>query len=445
MRAQLSRRHFLQLSGATAVFGSGVLSACGATGGIANLTGSLVTRWRDDRYALGSYSYLAAGASPLDRDAIATSIDGRLFFAGEATSRAYPATAQGALLSGRRAAQEAIAAGGGRTLVIGAGLAGLGAARELAEQGEEVLVLEARNRIGGRTWTDDSLNAPADLGASWIHGVRGNPIAAIAAEQSLELGRTRYGNRVVYSAGGDRLPSGSIPDPLSLVTPDAATADPTEAIGRYLKPENAGKAADVELARFVTSSELEHEFAGPIDDLSIAAIDEGRALRGPDALILSGYSRIAESLVDGFEVRLDAPIDRISHESTGVAACGSASDERGDRMIVTVPLGVLQAETIEFAPRLPAPKAAAISRLGMGLLDKVYLQFEEVFWDRDADVIGYVAPDGGSYIYWLNLFLHTREPILVAFNAADYADRIERRTDAEIIDGALATLRAIYG
>ena len=250
---------------------------------------------------------------------------------------------------------------------------------------------------------------------------------------------------MVYSANGDRIPAKRIPDPLALVSPAAAAASSTEPLGRYLKPKKAGDAAAVKVARFVASYEVENEFAGPIDDLSIAAIEEGRSLRGGDALIVSGYSGIVEWLLAGLEVRLGTPIERIAYDSAGVTVAGASAEEAAERVIVTVPLGVLKAGTIEFAPPLPAAKAAAISRLGMGVVDKVYLQFDEVFWDRDAEFIGYVAPDGGSFVLWLNLFPYAAKPILVAFNAADYADRLERDSDEEIVDAALGTLRAIYG
>ena len=68
-------------------------------------------------------------------------------------------------------------ANGERVIVVGAGMAGLVAARLLHDSGFAVTVLEARKRIGGRTWTDDSLGAPLDLGGSWVHGVDGNPLA----------------------------------------------------------------------------------------------------------------------------------------------------------------------------------------------------------------------------------------------------------------------------
>ena len=70
-------------------------------------------------------------------------------------------------------------------LVIGAGIAGLRAAEVLAANGRRVIVLEARDRLGGRIYTDRSWGVPVELGASWIHGVENNPIAALAAAKGI--------------------------------------------------------------------------------------------------------------------------------------------------------------------------------------------------------------------------------------------------------------------
>jgi monoamine oxidase len=109
-----------------------------------------------DPFALGSYSFLPAGATPADRDALAAPIRDRLLLAGEATWVDAPATVHGALLSGRRAAEVLLGSDARAIVVVGAGMAGLGAARALRDAGRTVTVVEGRDRIGGRVWTDES-------------------------------------------------------------------------------------------------------------------------------------------------------------------------------------------------------------------------------------------------------------------------------------------------
>ena len=98
-------------------------------------------------------------------------------------------------------------------IVIGAGIAGLTAARDLGIDGYDVVVLEARDRIGGRIWTSQELGVPADLGASWIHGFENNPIARLARRHSIDILRTdissvtpaRYRSVALYDEDGRRL------------------------------------------------------------------------------------------------------------------------------------------------------------------------------------------------------------------------------------------------
>ena len=183
----IDRRTFIKGVGVTALLG--FAAACGAGStvpttpvvtlgrGSTGLRAAVATNWSRDPYALGSYSFLRPGAGPGDRRRLAEP-QGRLFFAGEATSEASPATVHGAILSGIRAAGEADGelGGAGRVLVVGAGAAGLAAAHRLASAGYAVTVLEARDRIGGRVATATVGGLPVDLGASWVHGLRGNPL-----------------------------------------------------------------------------------------------------------------------------------------------------------------------------------------------------------------------------------------------------------------------------
>ena len=92
--------------------------------------------------------------------------------------------------SGLRAADYIGDTGARSVLIVGAGMAGLTAAKRLSDQGMQIRVFEARNRIGGRIWTDNRLTLPLDLGASWIHGTRRNPLTRLARQANMRRLRT---------------------------------------------------------------------------------------------------------------------------------------------------------------------------------------------------------------------------------------------------------------
>ncbi|MGK0226401.1 MAG: polyamine oxidase, partial [Thermoproteota archaeon] len=297
----LSRRDFLALSGAL-----GLVSACRGSGGppsdsltsaasfgvasVPDPIGSLVTRWRSDPFAQGSYSFLAKGSEPRDREALAAPSNGRLFFAGEATDRDFPATVHGALLSGQRAAEEILDGDIASVVVVGAGAAGLAAAAMMAESGIEVRVVEARDRIGGRVWTDTSLGVPLDLGASWIHGTRGNPLSALADSINAPRAATNYENHLVRDSYGNVVEPPDFPRDFDDVTT------------------------------------IEHEYAADIGDLSPAAGDEGDEFGGGDVIFPNGYREVLEVLVDGFDVSLGVIVESIdTTDETAIVDAGEES------------------------------------------------------------------------------------------------------------------------
>lgn len=113
------------------------------------------------------------------------------------------------------------------------------------------------------------------------------------------------------------------------------------------------------------------------------------------------------------------------------------------RVMVTVPLGVLQADAIAFEPLLPDWKRAAIDRLGMGVLEKVVLRFETPFRD-DADLIGFVGSEPGRFVEWLNLLPATGSPVLVGFNAGSIAEDLIGGSDTAVVAAASDALSAVY-
>jgi len=420
-----------------------------------------ITRWRADTFARGAYSYLAVGSSPDDRRALAAPVGSRLFFAGEATSVANPATAHGALESGRAAATaiQEVAEAGASVVVIGAGLAGLGAARVLHDAGYEVTVIEGRDRLGGRTFTDDSLGVPLDLGASWIHGVDGNPLTALADELGVTTGPvTDWDNEIGYQPTGHELTEAQYERAdVALEAVLAYAAEQSEERDEDVPLREVVEEAladldlddDVEvIVRHYLNTTLEHEHAGALEDLSTWWWDEGEGYPGDDVLLPGGYVGIVAGLAEGITVETGKTVRRVAvgPDGDGVVVETDARTHEADHVVVTLPLGVLQDGVVAFDPALPDDKLAAIDRLGMGLLDKVYLRFPEVFWDADADAIGWASPDAdGRWAEWLNVAKVTGEPILLGFNAAAYAERLEAMTDEQVVADAMDVLRTIYG
>jgi monoamine oxidase len=137
-------------------------------------------------------------------------------------------------------------------------------------------------------------------------------------------------------------------------------------------------------------------------------------------------------------------VNSVTYDQAGVKVETSAGGFSGIKAVVTFPLGMLKQNLVRFDPPLPAKKQAAIDRLEMGVLNKVYLKFPSVFWDAE-EAISYVGERTGEWCDWLNLAPYIHEPALLAFHGGAKGFEIENFSDEEIIAGAMKTLRVIYG
>ena len=342
-----------------------------------------------------------------------------------------------------------------KILVVGAGFAGLAAAKELHESGYDVTVLEARNRIGGRIYTDRSTGIALDMGASWIHGLRNNPIKDLADQLGAPLSsKTNYDNLKEYDFDGTPTPLTSSQDSafVSWLTKQSRRAYNKKANYSYETIiESAWNNGDFDFLDnrrqldYLVNVYIEHEFSGDVSNMSAQQWWEGEDLRGGDKVFPNGYDQLTNYLANNLDIRLNTVVTHISHDSNGVSINTNQGIFTGDRTVITLPVGVLEAGDVTFSPTLPNAKLKAIDRLEMGTLNKVWMVFPHTFWDIDKDLIGYLSVDKGHFSEWYYFDELASNNVLIAFNAGDYAEAIESKSDQEIINEAMDTLRVIYG
>jgi monoamine oxidase len=187
------------------------------------------------------------------------------------------------------------------------------------------------------------------------------------------------------------------------------------------------------------------ELGADPDHLSLWEWDQDEEFSGVDVVFPKGYSQITDGLANELDIRLATKVDSISYGANGVAVETSSGSFVADKAIVTFPLGVLKQAAVKFDPPLPVWKQSAIDRLDMGVLNKVYLKFPNVFWDETFEEISYVGERTGEWCDWLNFVPYIKEPVLMAFHGGAKGFAIEELSDTEIIAGAMKTLRVIYG
>ena len=451
----MDRRTFL-LGGVATLMAAplAVTTACAASAGATRTapapTRGLVTRWDRDPFSRGAYSALLAGAALGTREVLADAvIGGCIALAGEHVSVAHAATVNGALMSGRYAAgvldDEDVVGSGSRAIVIGAGVAGLAAARALQALGTEVVVLEARDRIGGRVDTDTSWGVPVELGAAWVHGMRGNPVVPLVRSGGSTLVPTDYEDETVRTRSGAQ-PSGSLEGDrrkiAAVMDRLASTASPR---GRSVADALAAAGFPLTTANgsFLVETELVQEYGLDATRLAGNALYEGEDQLGGDALVRGGYDVVPEQLAQGLDVRLGARVTDVVPQDGGVVvrlADGGALT--ADAAVVAVPLGVLKSSAFRLRG-MGADVRGALAGLAMGDLEKCVLQYPTQWWP-DTTVFGVIGTPGRRWSEWYDLTPLVGSPTVVGFCGGSSAAS-RPRTDAACIAEAHGVFAGAFG
>ena len=343
-------------------------------------------------------------------------------------------------------------------LVIGAGISGLAAARMLHAAGHRVTVIEGRDRVGGRIWTNRSWrDTPVDLGASWIHGVDGNPVANLARQLGIETvvyDVEKPASNLVYDADGRKLGSKELEWLTQLqdqankllgrkvqgAAPERNARDEMLQVLAGLAGTQAEKATVMELF----SRELEDGLAADPQDIAAWGLQEGSGFDGHEVIFPKGYGQLVDRLAEGLEIRFNHRVTGIRHDPSGVRVTTSHGELAGDIAIVTLPLGVLKEGGVTFSPTLPVAKRGAIERLGMGVFNKAVFLFPEVFWGQAA-IISQLNTDKGLWANWYPLNHYAKKPVLCALHGGTPARLLEGMSNQEIQDDAMAHLRQMFG
>ena len=332
-------------------------------------------------------------------------------------------------------------------IVIGAGISGLAAAKKLSQNGFTVKVLEAQDRVGGRLRTNRSLGIAFDEGASWIHGSTANPITTLAQQAGMNTFITDDESVVSYDIGGvlrtDAVFNAAekqFYNVLNTLKNSGSINQSFETVFNARYPTYANN----RLWKFFLSSFLTFD-TGDLNNLSSLLYDGGLVFGGDEKISTNGYDTIPNYLATGLTIALNQQVSKIDYTNNLVAVTHNGTISQADYVLVTVPLGVLKANTIQFVPSMSITKQTAIEKVGMSCVNKFILTWDTAFWE-DEQYISYTPEIRDKFNYFLNVKkFHPTVNALMTFAYADYARQTESMTDTQVINEIMVHLRDMYG
>jgi monoamine oxidase len=286
-------------------------------------------------------------------------------------------------------------------LIVGAGIAGLTAGRVLTEAGKSVLLLEARNRVGGRIWSIPvpGCELPVELGAEFVHG-RPPQLWRLIEESGLHIYELD-GKQICFEK--NRLQECSRDATFSLFE-EFSESGPDLSFAEWIEQQHIPEKATQDAINFVEGFNAAD--ARRIGTAALAkqqkaedAIEGDRAFR-----VENGYSALPDFLLKGFEaaggeLRLSAPVEAIAWQKDAVRVTTQTDEFTARKCLVTLPLGVLQSGRLRLDPE-PQHAMQAARRLAMGSARRITYLFREQFWKQNAAEMSFLFSDEGLPRVW---------------------------------------------
>lgn len=321
-------------------------------------------------------------------------------------------------------------------VVIGAGAAGVAAARALHDAKVPVTVLEARPRVGGRAWTFRAGDLALDLGCGWLHSADENEWAQIARALGFAVDpMPPPWARPAHDAG---FPAEQQAQYRAAWERFYARLDAAEAQGSgkppsdYLEPDGRWNALIGAMATYINGAEL--------DRLSVREYARYRDT-GVNRRVIKGYGALVETYAAGLDIRLDCPVMRVDHSGKRLRIATARGTLEPRAAIVTVPPPVIASGALAFHPALPE-KLAAAAALPLGIADKVFLRVD------DAQDLPLETRLFGSTTTTATGSYHMRSlgrPLIEGYFGGAFARALEAQGDGAFARHAIGEIVALLG